>query len=69
MIAPIQQEQQRPRTATVRHAHRLVAATLLKRRRYPADDTPKVPGWKAWAFAAWVVAVVAVYFAHMIGWL
>ena len=67
MIAPIQQTDDPPRSHGMLRAHRLVASTLLKEPRYPADDAPPVPAWRAWLFTAWVVVATAVYAAYMIG--
>ena len=67
MIAPIRQSKAPPKTRMMQHARHLVAATLLRRRSGPAEAVPPVPAWRAWLFAAWVVVVTGVYFAHMLG--
>lgn len=67
MIAPIQRTKDPPGSPEMRRAHRLVASTLLKKQRYPADDAPPVPAWRAWLFTAWVVTATAAYLAYMVG--
>ena len=67
MIAPIRQTEPRPRLRGLRRAHRLVAATLLKKRRHPADGASRVPAWRAWLFTLWVVVVTVAYSAYLIG--
>jgi hypothetical protein len=44
-----------------------VADTLLTPSAPPTKKIPTLPAWKAWLFAAWVIAVAAAYFAHLVG--
>ena len=71
MIAPL--DQMDAKTARLRRrleqARRLVAATFFSHGANPTDNVPRVPGWQAWAFAAWVVLVTTLYFATMLGFL
>ncbi len=67
MIAPIQQTDERPRSARLRRAHRLVVSTLLGKRASHTDEAPRVAVWRAWLFATWVVTVTAAYAAYLSG--
>lgn len=71
MIAPLREtESEAPRTRRrLRHAHQVLASTLLETRGAAARNSPTVPGWQAWLFAGWVMVATGFYFAHMIGWL
>ena len=69
MIAPLPQTDLESAQAS-RHlhkAHRLIASTLLKRGRQPADRGPPVPAWKAWLLTVWGLVTTGVYFLSMIG--
>jgi hypothetical protein len=69
MIAPIRHTD--PETAEVRRrlrlARQVVVSTLLDPQPKKTDGPP-IPAWQAWLFAGWTVAVVAIYFASMLGW-
>ena len=65
MIAFYRQTDESTSTMAVRRARRLAASSLLSQESPPARSTPPVAAWKAWLFAAWVVVVTGVYFAHM----
>ena len=52
----------------MRRARRMVASTLLQEERELRGPGSRVPGWKAWLFAGWVIVVTAVYFTYMFGW-
>ena len=67
MIAPIEGPKASAPSPGIRHAHRLVASTLLEQRPRPRDCTPPVPAWRAWLFTTWAVVVAAVYFMCMAG--
>ncbi len=66
MIAPIRETETRPRSARLRHAHRVVASTLLGKPRHVDENAPPVARWKAWVFTVWVVVVTAVYAGYML---
>jgi len=66
MIAPIKSPKASRSSPDIRRVRQLVASALLPHRRRP-PDAPTVPAWRAWLFTAWVVVVVAVYAAYMIG--
>ncbi len=68
MIAPIQKTRRRRRRTGIHYARELVAASLLKKRTYPDDNSPRIAPWKAWLLTGWIVGVTAVYGAYMIGW-
>lgn len=70
MIAPLQEEEKEApvRSPALRRAHLLLAATFFRTPSHSAETSPAIPAWKAWIFAAWVVIVVALYFAAMAGW-
>jgi hypothetical protein len=67
VIAPIRRPEARPAAPGVLYARRLVASTLLRQKTSPAGHGPPMPAWRAWLLAAWVVMVVAAYFASMVG--
>jgi hypothetical protein len=69
MIAPLEQaDAERAETRQrLRLARRFVASTFLGHRSEPGENAPPIAAWKAWAFAGWVVTVVVVYFATMLG--
>ncbi len=65
MIAPIK-ETDEPRTSQgLQRAHRLVAATFLKKGP-AARNAPPVPAWQAWLFTAWVATVLVAFAGHML---
>jgi hypothetical protein len=67
MIAPIRQNDDPPRLAGMRRAHRIVASRLLRNQDRPTDVGPPVPAWQAWLLSGWVVLAVLIYAACMIG--
>ena len=67
MIAPIEGPKATASSPGVRHARRLVASTLLKRRSHPTDRPGLMSAGRAWLLTAWVVVVAAVYFVCMAG--
>ncbi|OHB69790.1 MAG: hypothetical protein A2V70_00520 [Planctomycetes bacterium RBG_13_63_9] len=67
MIAPIRETEAPPRSPGLRRAHRIVASTFLKKQTPPTDNGPPIPAWQSWLFTGWVVLVVAIYSAYMIG--
>ncbi|NUQ66187.1 MAG: hypothetical protein HUU20_27310 [Pirellulales bacterium] len=70
MIAPIRESEPEAaeRRQRLRLAHQGVFSTLLDPRPAPKTDSPTVPRWQAWLLAGWMVSVVALYFASMLGW-
>jgi hypothetical protein len=61
MIAPLRQPEKRPPAAseTLRRARRAVAESLFPQ---PADKHPaRVPVWRAWLLAAWMIVVAAAW--------
>ena len=67
MIARIRQTEPESRPRGLRRAHRLVAATMLKKPRHAADGSSRVPAWRAWLFTFWVLVVTVAYSAYLIG--
>lgn len=71
MIAPLRpplattSEKSRP----LHEAHQVVAASLLAPLPSPQVEAPPVPAWRAWIFVVWIVGVVSVYAAAMVGWI
>jgi hypothetical protein len=69
MIAPLRLPE--PHTSEqrrrLRKARRVVAAAFLEPRSESGDGAPRIAGWRAWLFAAWVAVVTGVYMASMIG--
>lgn len=69
MIAPLREP---PRSGAgvqnepLRIARRIVAAALLPRNA-DTDCAPRVPAWKAWAFAVWLVLTAMAYGLSMLG--
>lgn len=70
MIAPLREPSERTRRRGAGDqldlARRLVAATLLS--RSDEDRAPRVPGWQAWLFAAWMLFAAVAYALSMAGW-
>jgi len=67
MIAPYRQSDTAEVSSELRRARRHIAGTMLSEESDSVGNGPRVPAWKAWSFAAWIVAVVGVYFACMAG--
>ena len=68
MIAPYQKTKD-PSSSSMHRARRMVASMLLTDEAESRKAGARIPGWKAWLFAAWVVVVVVVYFMRMFSWL
>ena len=68
MIAFIKETEDTVQTPSMRKARRMVVDTLLESDQ-AADSARPVKAWRAWLFTVWVMAVVVVYFACMVGWM
>ena len=66
MIAPYRKTKNP--SSSMRRARRMVASTMLSDEAESRKSRARVPGWKAWLFAAWAVVVTVAYFAYMSGW-
>jgi len=66
MIAPLRQTEDSSRLRRLRRAHRVVATTLLKKSRHPADTAASVSAWRAWLLTAWIALVITIYAAAML---
>lgn len=68
MIAPLRpsQVETTERRRRLRHAHQLIATTLLPKPS-PSSTAPRIAPWKAWLFVAWMTVAIAVYGASMLG--
>lgn len=69
MIAPLRpsQPETTERRRRFRHAHQLIATTLLSNPSTSTPTTQQIPAWKAWLFLSWVAVTVAVYARNMLG--
>ena len=66
MIAPLKEKPRLTRSPALRRAHRLLAATFFRDPSEGTEAAGPIPAWKAWAFAAWLVATTLLYLAHML---
>jgi hypothetical protein len=77
MIAPVKRRKASVTSPGIHRARQVLASMLLTERprgakdgsAIPATDAlPPMPAWRAWLLTAWVIVVVAAYFASMAGW-
>jgi hypothetical protein len=60
MIAQIKEPKQQSDPPALVRARRLVATTLLRRRRYESgENAGRVPSWRIWLLAAPLLAIIA----------
>lgn len=69
MIAPIREPDRWSNVPSeaLRRARRIVAETLLPPSRDQQESPPRVPAWKAWLFAAWVLGTSGWFLTHLFG--
>jgi hypothetical protein len=70
MIARIREPEEPPRaTPALSQARRLVAQALLPQRGKKAEALCPTRRWKTWGLLASTAALVALYAAHLAGWI
>jgi len=66
MIAPVRDKKRSAAPEGLHGARHYVASLLLPDSPPAADVGPPVIAWRAWVYAAWVIAAAACYFVKIL---